>query len=71
DYLTIQGLSVASECAFSSSQLTGTYLCNCLKTDTFEALQIVRSAFAMAFSMSMMKQQPMWQQSGTLVVSLT
>ncbi len=28
-----------------SSQLTGTYLHNQLKTDTFEALQIVKSAF--------------------------
>jgi hypothetical protein len=36
---------VASERAFSSSRLTGTYLCNQLKTDTFEALQIVKSAY--------------------------
>jgi hypothetical protein len=36
---------VASERAFSSSRLTGTYLCNCLKTNTFEALQIVKSAY--------------------------
>jgi hypothetical protein len=45
DYLTIQGSSVASEHAFSSRRLTGTYLCNRLKTDTFKALQIVKSAF--------------------------
>ena len=45
DYLTIQGSSVASGRAFSSSWLTGTYLCNRLKTNTFEALQIVKSAF--------------------------
>jgi hypothetical protein len=36
---------VASERAFSSGWLTGTYLRNRLKTDTFEALQIVKSAF--------------------------
>jgi hypothetical protein len=41
----IQGSSVASEHAFSSGRLTGTYLRNRLKTDTFEALQIVKSAF--------------------------
>ena len=41
----IQGSSVASERVFSSGRLTGTYLCNRLKTDTFEALQIVKSAF--------------------------
>jgi len=44
-YLAIQGSSIASEHAFSSGWLTGTYLCNQLKTDTFEALQIVKSAF--------------------------
>jgi hypothetical protein len=36
---------VASERAFSSGRLTGTYLRNQLKTDTFEALQIVKSAY--------------------------
>ena len=36
---------MASERAFSSGRLTGTYLRNQLKTDTFEALQIVKSAF--------------------------
>lgn len=45
DYLAIQGSSVASERAFSSGRLTGTYLRNRLKTNTFEALQIVKSAF--------------------------
>ena len=45
DYLAIQGSSVASEHAFSSGRLTGTYLCNRLKTDTFEALQIIKSAY--------------------------
>ncbi|KAF8268950.1 hypothetical protein EI94DRAFT_1575997, partial [Lactarius quietus] len=45
DYLPIQGSSVALECAFSSGQLTGTYLRNRLKTTTFEALQIIKSAF--------------------------
>ena len=45
DYLTIQGSSVASEHAFSSGRLTGTYLRNRLKPNTFEALQIVKSAF--------------------------
>ena len=41
----IQGSSVASERAFSSGWLTGTYLRNRLKTNTFEALQIVKSAY--------------------------
>jgi hypothetical protein len=45
DYLAIQGSSVASERAFSSGRLTGTYLRNRLKTNTFEALQIVKSAY--------------------------
>jgi hypothetical protein len=45
DYLAIQGSSVASEHTFSSGWLTGTYLHNCLKTTTFEALQIVKSAY--------------------------
>lgn len=45
DYLAIQGSSVASERAFSSGRLTRTYLRNRLKTTTFEALQIVKSAF--------------------------
>ncbi|KAF8256625.1 hypothetical protein EI94DRAFT_1544040, partial [Lactarius quietus] len=44
DYLAIQGSSVALECTFSSGRLTGTYLHNHLKTDTFEALQILKSA---------------------------
>jgi hypothetical protein len=35
----------APEHAFSSGQLTGTYLCNQLKTDTYKALQIVKSNF--------------------------
>ena len=41
----VQGSSVASEHVFSSGWLTGTYLHNRLKTNTFEALQIVKSAF--------------------------
>ena len=45
DYLAIQESSVASEHAFSSGWLTGTYLCNQLKTDTFKALQIIKSAY--------------------------
>jgi hypothetical protein len=45
DYLAVQGSLVASERTFSSGRLTGTYLRNRLKTDTFEALQIVKSAF--------------------------
>ena len=45
DYLTIQGSSVASKHAFSSGQLTSTYLCNRLKPSTFEVLQIIKSTF--------------------------
>jgi hAT family C-terminal dimerisation region len=45
DYLAIQGSSVPSERAFSSGSLTGTSLRNQLKPSTFEALQILKSAY--------------------------
>ena len=45
DNLAIQGTSVPSEWAFSSGGLTGTSLCNCLTPATFEALQILKSAY--------------------------
>ena len=45
DYLAIQGSSVPSEQAFSSGGLTGTSLHNCLTPATFEALQILKSAY--------------------------
>jgi len=45
DYLAIQGLSVPSEHAFSSSGLTGTLHCNQLDPETFEALQILKSGY--------------------------
>ena len=45
DYLAIQGSSVPSERAFSSGRLTGTSLRNRLSPATFEALQILKSAY--------------------------
>jgi len=45
DYLAIQGSSVPSEQAFSSGGLTGTSLRNHLSPATFEALQILKSAY--------------------------
>jgi hypothetical protein len=45
DYLTIQGLSVPSEHAFSSGGMTGTKLCNQLDPDTFEALQMLKASY--------------------------
>jgi hypothetical protein len=45
DYLAIQGLSVPSERDFSSGGLTGTSCCNRLTPSTFEALQILKSAY--------------------------
>lgn len=45
DYLAIQGSSVPSERAFSSGGLTGTSLRNQLNPSTFEALQILKSAY--------------------------
>jgi len=45
DYLAIQGSSVPSERAFSSGGLTGTSLRYRLTPATFEALQILKSAY--------------------------
>lgn len=45
DYLAIQGSSVPSERAFSSAGLTGTKQRNSLDPATFEALQLLKSAY--------------------------
>jgi len=45
DYLAIQGSAVASEHAFSSGSITGTACCSCLQPATFEALQLLKSAY--------------------------
>jgi hAT family C-terminal dimerisation region len=45
DYLAIQGSAVASERAFSSGGVTGTVRRSCLKPTTFEALQLLKSAY--------------------------
>lgn len=45
DYLPIQGSATPSECSFSSTSLTDTKQCNWLAPDTFEALQVLKSAY--------------------------
>jgi hypothetical protein len=45
DYLAIQGSSTPSERAFSSGGIMGTACRNRLFTETFEALQILKSAY--------------------------
>ncbi|KAG1804220.1 hypothetical protein EV424DRAFT_1325388, partial [Suillus variegatus] len=45
DYLAIQSSSTASECAFSSSRLTGTKQRNHLNKDAFEKLQLLKSTY--------------------------
>jgi hypothetical protein len=45
DYLAIQGSAVASERSFSSGGITGMARCNCLLPETFEALQLLKSAY--------------------------
>ena len=45
DYLTIKGSAMPSEWAFSSGGMTGTLKCNCLDTDTFQALQLLKGAY--------------------------
>ena len=45
DYLAIQGSATPSERAFSSGGTTGTAKCNHLKPTTFEALQLLKSAY--------------------------
>jgi hypothetical protein len=45
DYLAIQGSAVASERAFSSGGITGTARRSCLQPATFEALQLLKSAY--------------------------
>ena len=45
DYLPIQGSATPSECAFSSASFTDTKHRNWLAPDTFEVLQILKSAY--------------------------
>jgi hypothetical protein len=45
DYLLIQGLATPSERVFSYVSLTDSKQCNWLALDTFEALQILKSAY--------------------------
>jgi len=45
DYLAIQGSTVASERSFSSGGITGTTHRNSLLPKTFEALQLLKSAY--------------------------
>jgi hypothetical protein len=45
DYLAIQGSATPSERAFSAGALIGTKQQNSLKSDTFEALHLLRSAY--------------------------
>jgi hypothetical protein len=45
DYLAIQGSVTPLERAFSSGGVTGTLHRGALSTDTFEALQILKSAY--------------------------
>jgi len=45
DYLPIQGSSTPSERTFSNASLTNSQEQNCLASDTFEALQILKSAY--------------------------
>jgi len=45
DYMAIQGSATPSERAFSSGGLTGVALRNRLNVKTFEALQLLKSAY--------------------------
>jgi hAT family C-terminal dimerisation region len=45
DYLAIQGSAVPSERAFSSGGITATSRRNRLSADTFESLQLLKSAY--------------------------
>ena len=45
DYLAIQGSATPSERAFSSGGITGSARRSSLSTKTFEALQILKSAY--------------------------
>ena len=45
DYPAIQGSAVPSEWAFSGSVLTATACCNCLLSNTFWQLQLLKSAY--------------------------
>ena len=45
DYLAIQGSATPSERAFSGGGITGTPNRNCLSVTSFEALQLLKSAY--------------------------
>ncbi len=45
DYVAVPGASTALECAFSSMRHIGTDFRNSLSTTTFEAIQILKSAY--------------------------
>jgi hypothetical protein len=45
DYLAIQGSAMPSECAFSSSRITGSADQSRLSTEIFEGLQILKTAY--------------------------
>jgi hypothetical protein len=45
DYLAIQGSATPSERAFSGGGITGTSIRNLLSVSTFEALQLLKSAY--------------------------
>jgi hypothetical protein len=45
DYLAIQGSATPSERAFSGGGITGTPNCNRLSVASFEALQLLKSAY--------------------------
>jgi hypothetical protein len=45
DYLAIQGSATPSEHAFSEGGITGTPNHNCLSVASFEALQLLKSAY--------------------------
>jgi hypothetical protein len=45
DYLAIQGLMTPSECTFSARALIGTKQRNSVKSDTFEGLHLLHSAY--------------------------
>jgi len=45
DYLAIQGSAVPSECAFSSGGITAAACHNRMSADTFESLQLLKSAY--------------------------
>ena len=45
NYPAIQGSATPSEQAFLGARITGTPNCNCLSVTSFEALQLLKSAY--------------------------